>query len=419
MSKLSMRRQLPGSPMIIIGILFFVFGFITWLGSVLIPYLKIACELNNFESYLVTFSFYISYFIMAIPSSWLLLKTGYKNGISLGLFIMAVGTFMFIPAALGRDYVLFLAGLFIQGTGLAILQTAANPYVTILGPRNSAAKRISVMGICNGIAGVSAPLILGSVMLSDADHISEAVISMDAIAKENILNELAHKVIYPYLIMMGGLLLLAIMVYFSVLPELNTEPESDEIDTSALRLRKSVFDYPHFIWGAITLFFYVGVEVIAIDTIISYASSQGIALSTGKFYSSLTLINMLVGYIIGILLIPKHLSQERALKICASAGMLCALAALMTSGVTSILFISFLGVANSLIWPSICPLATNGLGVHLKKGSGIMIMAIGGGALLPLLYGKLADVYNAHHAYWLLVPSYVVIILYAFRGHKV
>jgi glucose/galactose transporter len=419
MSKLSQRLNSPGSPMIIIGILFFVFGFITWLGSVLIPYLKIACELNNFESYLVTFSFYISYFIMAIPSSWLLLKTGYKKGISLGLFIMATGTFMFIPAALDRNYLLFLAGLFIQGTGLAILQTAANPYVTILGPRNSAAKRISVMGICNGMAGVSAPLILGWVMLSDADHISEAVKSMDAIAKENILNDLAHKVIYPYLIMMGGLLLLAVMVYFSGLPELNTEPESDEDNTPALPLRKSVFDYPHFIWGAITLFFYVGVEVIAIDTIISYASSQGIPLSTGKFYSSLTLINMLVGYIIGILLIPKHLSQEQALKICASVGVMCALMALMTSGVTSIIFISFLGLANSLIWPSIWPLATNGLGVHLKKGSGIMIMAIGGGALLPLLYGKLADVYNPHHAYWLLVPCYVIIIFYAFRGHKV
>lgn len=407
-----------GNPMIIIGVLFFVFGFITWLGSVLIPYLRIACELNNFESYLVTFSFYISYFIMAVPSAWVLSKTGYKKGISLGLLMMSAGTFLFVPAAVDRNYMLFLTGLFIQGIGLAILQTAANPYVTILGPRNSAAKRMSVMGICNGIAGVSAPLILGAIMLSDADHLSDTIRAMSSAEKENALNHLAHKVILPYLIMMAGLLLLAVMVFFSKLPELNTEPEEDENNANILPTRNSIFQYPHFVWGVVTLFFYVGVEVIAIDTIISYASSQGIPLSTGKFFSSLTLVNMLVGYIAGILLIPKRLSQEHALKICAVAGGIFATGALLTTGVTSILFISFLGLANSLIWPSMWPLATNGLGIHLKKGSALLIMAIGGGALLPLLYGKLADVFNAHAAYWMLLPCYAMIIFYAFREYR-
>ncbi len=412
------KPLLPGGPMVIIGMLFFVFGFITWLGSVLIPYLKIACELNNFESYLVTFSFYISYFIMAIPSAWVLSKTGYKKGISLGLLVMSVGTFLFIPAAFDRNYLLFLTGLFIQGMGLAILQTAANPYVTILGPRNSAAKRMSVMGICNGIAGVSAPLILGAIMLSDADHISDTIQSLDLAAKDAVLDQLAHKVIFPYLVMMCVLLLLAVMVFFSSLPDLNSEPDSDETGSIALPIRKSILQYPHFIWGAVTLFFYVGVEVIAIDTIISYASSIGIRLSTGKFFSSLTLVNMLIGYIAGILLIPKYLSQEKALKICAVAGICFSLAALVTGGVTSIVFIAFLGLANSLIWPSMWPLATNGLGKHLKKGSALMIMAIGGGAVIPLLYGKLADTYNAHSAYWLLVPCYTLIVYYAFRAYR-
>lgn len=412
------KSFVSGNPMIIIGILFFVFGFITWLGSVLIPYLRIACELNNFESYLVTFSFYISYFIMAIPSAWVLSKTGYKKGISLGLVMMSAGTFLFVPAALDRNYLLFLAGLFIQGIGLAILQTAANPYVTILGPRNSAAKRMSIMGICNGIAGVSAPLILGAIMLSDADHLSDTIKAMSFAEKENALNQLAHKVILPYLVMMAGLLLLAVMVFFSKLPELTTDPEEDENTTNFLPPRNSVLQYPHFVWGVVTLFFYVGVEVIAIDTIISYASSQGIPLSTGKFFSSLTLVNMLAGYIAGILLIPKRLSQEHALKICAVAGGIFAIGALLTNGVTSIVFISFLGLANSLIWPSMWPLATNGLGAHLKKGSALLIMAIGGGALLPLLYGKLADVFNAHAAYWILLPCYAIIIFYAFREYR-
>jgi glucose/galactose transporter len=418
MKRISRKPFISGSPMIIIGILFFVFGFITWLGSVLIPYLKIACELNNFESYLVTFSFYISYFIMAIPSAWVLSKTGYKKGISLGLLIMSAGTFLFIPAALDRNYILFLAGLFTQGIGLAILQTAANPYVTILGPRNSAAKRMSIMGICNGIAGVSAPLILGAIMLSDADHISGSIRSLNSAARENVLTQLAHKVIFPYVVMMCGLLILAVMVYFSKLPELNTEPETEETEINALPTRKSILQYPHFIWGVFTLFFYVGVEVIAIDTIISYASSQGIPLSTGKFFSSLTLVNMLAGYVAGIILIPKHLSQERALKICGVAGGIFSVFALFSTGVTSIVFVSFLGLANSLIWPSIWPLATNGLGIHLKKGSALLIMAIGGGALLPLVYGKLADTYNAHSAYWILVPCYAIIIFYAFRKYR-
>jgi glucose/galactose transporter len=400
-------------PMVIIGILFFVFGFVTWLGSVLIPYLRIACELNNFESYLVAFSFYISYFIMAVPSAWVLSKTGYKNGISLGLLIMAVGTFVFIPAALDRNYFIFLTGLFIQGTGLAILQTAANPYVTILGPTESAARRISIMGICNGIAGVTAPLILGAIMLKDADNI---VTSLDAFTKNAQLDALAHKVIMPYAIMMLALLLLATMVYFSSLPEISGEEEEE---VSALPARKNIFQYPHLLLGVVTLFFYVGVEVIAADTVISYASFQGFPLAKGKYFSSFTLVNMLVGYVIGVFLIPKYLSQKRALQISTVLGVIFAACALVFNGLTSIVFISMLGLANSLMWPSIWPLATYGIGSHLKKGAALLIMAIGGGALLPLLYGRLADVFDPHNAYWLLIPSYLLILFYAFAGHKI
>lgn len=404
--------------MIIIGMLFFVFGFITWLGSVLIPYLRIACELNNFESYLVTFSFYISYFTMAIPAGWVLSRIGYKKGMSLGLLIMSAGTFMFIPAAIDRSYLVFLLGLFTQGTGLAILQTAANPYVTILGPSNSAAKRMSIMGICNGIAGVSAPLILGAVMLNDADQINNSIRTMDELTKAGVLDHLAQKVIRPYLVMMSVLFLLAVMVFFSALPELTSELHSGENDATEMPGSKNVFQYPHFVWGIVSLFFYVGVEVIAIDTIASYASSQGVPLSTAKFYSSLTLINMLLGYLVGILVIPRYLNQQRALQICAVTGVIFSAGALGFKGTSSIVCISMLGLANSLIWPSIWPLATNGLGVHFKKGSALMIMAIGGGAILPLLYGKMADSYDPHLAYWLLIPCYAMIIFYAFKGYS-
>src|ERR1700744_2110468 len=159
------------SPIAIIGALFFIFGFITWLNSVLVPYLKIACQLNNLESYLVASAFYAAYLVMAAPSAWTLKRFGFKNGMAIGLVIIAIGALIFIPAALTRTYAIFLLGLFTQGTGLAILQTASNPYVVVLGPVESAAKRISIMGICNKVAGAIAPIALGVVALKNADEL--------------------------------------------------------------------------------------------------------------------------------------------------------------------------------------------------------------------------------------------------------
>jgi FHS family L-fucose permease-like MFS transporter len=405
-------------PIIIIGVLFFVFGFVTWLGSVLIPYLRIACELNNLQSYLVAFAFYISYMIMAVPSAWVLKRTGYKKGMSLGLLIMAAGALLFIPAALTRLYSVFLCGLFVQGTGLAILQTASNPYITILGPRESAARRISIMGICNGVAGAVAPIILGAVTLKDADAIRARVLHLSAGAKSMELDRLARRVILPYGIILLSLVLLAVLIYSSGLPELDADAE-DEAVASANSSKNSIFQFPHLVLGVITLFLYVGVEVIAGDTIISYGASQGIAFSTAKFFTSCTLTSMLAGYVIGIICIPKYFSQAAALKVSSVLGIVLALAALGTSGIVSVAFIALLGLANSLMWPSIWPLAIEGLGRFTKTGSSLLIMAIGGGALLPLLYGRLADVFSPQHAYWIVVPCYCCICYYAASGHKI
>ena len=414
-------KQSPGfkfkNPIVIIGILFFVFGFVTWLGSVLIPYLKIACELNTTESYLVAFAFYISYMIMAIPSAWVLKKTGFKNGMSLGLFIMAAGTLLFVPAAMLRMYSLFLTGLFVQGTGLAILQTASNPYVTILGPRESAAKRISIMGVCNGIAASLSPIILGAVILNDTDSIKNKLKTVSAQGKNTLLDALASRVIIPYLVMMIVLIALALLIKFSGLPEAN---EEDEGDVGLVHAKKtSIFDFPHLLLGVATLFLYVGVEVIAGDTIINYGSFQGVSLSTAKFFTSATQVNMLIGYIIGIICIPKYISQEKALTFSAIAAITFALIAIFTKGYLSIVFIALLGLANSLMWPSIWPLAIAGLGKFTKIGSSLLIMAIGGGAILPLLYGHLATKFNPQQAYWMVIPCYLAVFYYAIRGHKI
>lgn len=406
-------------PLFIIGALFFVFGFVTWLGSVLIPYLRIACELtNSYQSYFVAFAFYISYFIMAIPSSWVLKYTGFKKGMALGLLIMAIGSLLFIPAALTRMYSLFLVGLFVQGTGLSILQTASNPYVTILGPKESAAKRISIMGICNGIAGVIGPSILGAIVLNDVDGLDTKIKAMSGVQKIAALNELSHKAILPYAVILIALLVLAVMVYYSSLPDVDAE--EDEATGAANKHKTNIFQFPHLIIGVITLFLYVGVEVIAGDTIIGYGSSQGIAMSTAKFFTSFTLIAMLVGYVIGIICIPRYFTQQRALVFSSVLALFFALIALFTNGYVSITFIALLGLANSLMWPSIWPLAIDGLGRFTKTGSSLLIMAVGGGAILPLIYGRLADHWNSpHQAYWLVVPCYIMIGYFAVRGHKV
>lgn len=405
------------SPIAIIGILFFIFGFITWLNGVLIPYLKVACQLNNFESYFVAFAFYIAYLVMAIPASKVIKTLGFKNGMAAGLVIMAIGALLFIPAALSRTFPLFLTGLFVQGTGLAVLQTASNPYVTILGPAESAAKRISIMGICNKVAGALAPIILASVTLKDFDALKSRLLTMDAAQKTAELNALAARVILPYVIIMVALIVLSIVIYFSTLPEIDTneEPEEVAVLTSG---KTNVLQFPHLVIGVIALFLYVGAEVLAGDSIISYGLSWHIPLSTAKFFTTYTLIYMLVGYVVGIICIPRYFSQQKALVASAILGVIFTIAALFVHGFGSVMCIALLGLSNSLMWPAIWPLALAGLGRFTKIASSLLVMGIAGGALIPLLYGRLVDVWSAQHAYVILLPIYLFIAYFAISGYK-
>ncbi len=386
-------------PLMMIGILFFVFGFITWVNSVLIAFFKDAFQLNNFDSLLVTFAFFISYFVMAIPSSWVLAKTGFKRGMSLGLLSMALGTLLFIPAAKMANYPMFLFGLFVIGTGLALLQTASNPYVTILGPSESAAKRISVMGICNKVAGILSQFIFGGLFLSTG----------------LVGNEKLNTVITPYGIMTAILVALAIWVWFSSLPEV----EAEEVKQDQGSVKDSVWSYPNLVLGLIAFFLYVGVEVIAGDTIINYGVSQGFDKDVAKIFTTYTLYGMLAGYIIGILFIPKYLSQQKALNYSAILGIVFSIGAIVFTGFTSVLCLALLGLANALMWPALWPLAIQGLGKFTKLGSALIIMMISGGALLPLLYGKIADtIGDTQKAYVIMIPCYIFIYFYATIGHK-
>lgn len=406
-------------PMLIIGTLFFIFGFVTWANATLIPYLQIACELTTSEAMLVTFAFYISYAVMAFPSSWVLKKTGFKKGMMLGLLVMAVGALLFIPAANTRTYGIFLTGLFVIGTGLALLQTACNPYVTILGPIESAAKRISIMGICNKGAGAIAPLIMGAIMLGNADALQSRLHSLNAAQKAVELDQLASKVVIPYIIIAGVLVLLAIFIHFSALPEIKAEGEDENDNSTIVKNRTSIFSYPYLWLGFVTLFLYVGVEVMAGDTIQVYGASLGIGLDTAKHFTTYTMIGMLTGYLIGIALIPKVISQSTALKFSAILGILFSLGAIFTSGATSVFFIAILGLANALVWPAIWPLAINGLGKFTKAASALLIVGIAGGAVLPRLWATVGEAVGLQQAYWIMIPCYVFILYYAISGHKV
>lgn len=404
-------------PMIIIGALFFIFGFVTWLNGILIPYLQIACDLTDFQAMFVAFAFYIAYTIMALPSSWVLKRTGFKNGMTIGLWVMSVGTLIFIPAAMTRTYGTFLTGLFVMGTGLALLQTASNPYVTVIGPKESAARRISILGICNKFAGALAPLILAYYILNDGDAFKQSLETMDSITRTTALDGLAARVINPYAIITLVLFLMGFGVRMAPLPEIDVTKNGDVTD-EILSEKKTVFAFPHLILGVIALFFYVGAEVIAGDTIIRYGISLGIEMNVAKAFTSYTMLTMVVGYLLGVTLIPRIISQRFALQMSAILGLVFSMGAIYTSGFTSVIFVALFGLANALVWPAIWPLALSNLGRFINTGSALLIMAISGGAILPLVWGRLSDSIGSQQAYWLMIPCYLFILFYSIRGYK-
>ncbi|SDG64304.1 sugar MFS transporter [Chitinophaga filiformis] len=417
----------------ILGVLYFIMGFVTWVNGTLIPFLRIACELNISEALLVTFAFYLAYFFLSVPSSFIIKRTGFKNGMALSLVVMAAGSLIFIPAANTRSFALFLTGLFVQGAGLSLLQTASNPYVSIIGPIESAAKRISIMGICNKIAGAVSPLILASIVLKNATELeSKIVAATDPVEKAALLDSLASRVIGPYIVMAVILVLLAVVISRSSLPEIETD-KSDASDGAGKPIagsRTSVFQYPYLLLGVLCIFMYVGVEVMAGDVIGTYGNALGMSLDKTKYFTTFTLLAMLLGYIIGIITIPKYLSQDKSLRISAILGIVFTVCAFMTTGYTAVTFIALLGLANSLMWPAIFPLAIDKLGSFTKIGSAFLVMGIVGGGILPQIYSGLynkeslfhflySDTMDFRHAFlYCMVPCYLYILYYALAGHK-
>ena len=413
-------RSLAGS-IAIVGALFFIMGFFTWINGPLIAFVRLAFELDEVRAFLVVFVFYISYFVFALPASWVLRRTGLKKGLALSLLVIAAGAALFGQMSTARWYAGALSGLFVIGGGLALLQTAANPYISILGPIDAAAKRIALMGICNKTAGILAPLLLGTVVLHGMGDLSAQVAAADPATRAQLLDSFAAQIHGPYLVMAGVLAVAAIAILFSPLPEVRAEEANAEASQAGTTTapRGSVLKFPHLLLGVLTLFVYVGVEVLAGDAIGTYGNGFGLPLDETKFFTSFTLGAMLLGYVLGGLLIPRFVSQERYLAISAVLGVVFSLAAYATHGYVSVGFVAALGFANAMMWPAIFPLAIKGLGRHTEAGSALLIMGIAGGAIVPQLFAVLKQQFDFQLVFLLLaVPCYLIILHYALAGHR-
>ncbi len=410
------------SAIIIIAGLFFVFGFITWLNGPLITYVKLAFGLDtDSKAFMVTTAFYMAYFFLALPSSWILEKTGMKKGMGIGLMVMAIGTFLFGQFATHRNYPMSLVGLFVIGSGLSLLQTASNPYISIIGPIETAARRISIVGLCNKVAGIISPIVLSAFVLKGINELELRVHNApDELTRETILNQFAKNIYVPYIIMSVLLLIVALLVMRSSLPEISSSESNKQAELRAGAKEKTgIFNFPHLWLGALCIFVYVGVEVMAGDAIGTYGKGFNIPTDQTKYFTSYTLAAMMLGYLIGLAVIPKYITQEVALKYSALLGILFTLGAFFTQGYVSVAFVAALGLANALMWPAIFPMAIKGLGKFTEKGSAILIMGISGGAIIPKLFASLKEHYHFQTVFaFLMIPCYLYILYYALKGHK-
>ena len=386
-------------PLAFIGMMFFTVGFAVGINGYFVPFLENNLHLTSAQSYLVVAATFVAFLVFSFPASTIINKIGYKRTMSLAFFLFAVAFALFIPAARMESFALYLFACFVSGTANTILQAAINPYVTILGPIDSAARRISIMGICNSLA-----LSLPSVFIA-------------AVTRKPIENVGLNDLDLPLYIIIGVVVVLGILTFFAPLEEIKAEGEENEEDCPYAAGKKSIWQFPHLILGGLALFVYVGVENLALLTVLDYAKDLG--LPNPESYTIWPGIGMAAGYILGIIFIPKYISQVKALRICTWLAVIMSLAIVLTPGPVSVWFVALLSFACSLMYPAIWPLAIVDLGKFTKKGSSLLVASIGGGALIPVLFGFLKDWAGSQNAYWICLPFYLLIMYYAYYGYKI
>jgi len=302
---------------------------------------------------------------------------------------------------------------------LSLLQTASNPYISILGPIESAAQRIAFMGICNKVAGALAPIAFGVLIMTGIDSLQDKVANTAVgPARDALLNDFAARVFMPYMVMAAILVVLAIWIVLSSLPEI--KPSGANSERAIGHQSGGIFSFPHLWLGVLCLFLYVGVEVMAGDAINTYGQGFGLPLTQTSHFTTFTMFAMLTGYVVGLLIIPRFISQQRYLAVSAVMGIVFAFGAYVTHGLPSVAFVAALGFANAMMWPAIFPLAIKGLGSHTELGSAFLIMGIVGGALIPQVFVHLKEYVNFQLAFLVvIVPCYFYILYYGVRGHNV
>lgn len=414
-NKTSGKQSTLFIPLLLIGILFFVIGFGVGISGFLTPFLQSALNLTVTQSYLVTAAIFSAFLIFGSPAGQLIKKVGYRISMVIALLIMALGMILFVPSANMASFPVFLLALFVGGIGNTLLQASVNPYVTIVGPMESAAMRMSLMGIMNKLAWWLGPVFLG--LFLDLNNVSLDQVSL------------------PFYIVTGILVALAIFMYFAPLPEVKAAGEDESSDAPATESgsygnsKKSIFQMPHVLLGVLALFFYVGVETLPMVSIIGYANTVfGEGMTSPESYAKWVPIGMFIGYIFGVLAIPKLISQTKALRLFAIIGILASLGVLLLPGEIGIYFLVAIGFANSIMWGAIWPLAIADLGKFTKTGSSLLVMAIVGGAIFPLLFGAIIDLFQTgiapvvsdyKAAYTIFLPAYIFILYFAVAGYKI
>jgi len=386
-------------PMMLIGSMFAVLGFALGINAFFVPFVKEAFHISITMSYLVMTATFLSFVVFGVPSGALIKKFGYKGGMIIAFLIMAIGFYLIAPAAKLVSFPLLLVALFISGMGQTLLTGAVNTYVTILGPAESAARRIAIMGICNKTFYAVASLMLALFM--------------------NLANVRIEDTIIPFYIISAVLVAMGFLYYFAPLPEVMALGEEDDATaaSSYAATKTSIFQFPHLLLGVLAIFFDIGVEYIALGTINDYATILNLA--SPQNYVWFVSAAMVIGYLFGVLFIPKFVSQGMALFISTLSGMLVTILIVILPVGISIYLVALLGLANALMWPAIWPLAIADLGKFTKMGSSFLVMGIIGGAFLPLLFGYVADVASHQVAYLVCLPAYLYIMYFAFVGSKI
>ncbi|QIL74832.1 sugar MFS transporter [Hymenobacter sp. HDW8] len=443
-------------PMMAMTALFFLFGAVTNFNDVLMPYLKDVCQLTDLQSSLVQSAFFGAYFLMSLPAGFVLKRLGYKNGIVLGLLVMACGALLFVPAANSRTFALFLTALGLLGAGITLLQVAANPYVSVLGPARNAAARVSIVGVANNFGGALSPLVGGLILFGGSVALKAQLAALPVAQR---LDQEAQLVKGPYLGLAAFLVVLAGVFFLLKLPEIESLPaeESAQSADGQATTRTSALSFPHLVLGVVAIFVYVGVEVGLGSFLIRYGESQGIqqlsnftqnlvqglnvatnyALmffgqepapidTSGGFTKAVGAVlvssywfGSLVGRLVGIPLLLRFHNRGMLIGVCA-AGVALVVASILTTGEAALWLIVLCGLCNSIMWPVIFPLAINGLGQFTKQGSSYLIMAIVGGAIIPPLMGWLAtDGGGLRVAFVVPALCYAYLLYYAVSGYRV